>query len=47
MPHNKELLTVNQIEEILERMPDYKLAGEIQRLHISTERGLAYLPLSA
>ena len=31
---------------ILERMPDYELAGEIQRLHISTERGLAYLPLS-
>ena len=33
-------------EEIFRRIPDYELAGEAERLYISTERGLARLPLS-
>lgn len=33
-------------EAIFERMPDYELAGEVERLYISPERGLARLPLS-
>ncbi len=33
-------------EEIFRRTPHYELAGEVQRLHISTERGLERLPLS-
>ena len=33
-------------EIVLSRIPDYQLAGEVERLYISTERGLARLPLS-
>lgn len=32
-------------EMILDRIPEYELAGDIDRLYISTERGLAHLPL--
>ncbi len=34
------------LEVIFERVPRFRLAGEIERLHISTERGLARLPLA-
>ncbi len=33
-------------EEVFRRMPSYSLAGEPQRVYISTERGLAGLPLA-
>ena len=33
-------------EAVLDRIPDYRLAGPVERLHISTERGLAHLPLA-
>ena len=34
------------LEVIFERVPRFRLAGEVERLHISTERGLAALPLA-
>lgn len=34
------------LEVIFERVPRFRLAGEVERLHISTERGLARLPLA-
>ena len=34
------------LEVIFERVPHFRLAGEVERLHISTERGLARLPLA-
>lgn len=34
------------LEVIFERVPNFRLAGEVERLHISTERGLARLPLA-
>ena len=34
------------LEVIFERVPNFRLAGEPERLHISTERGLASLPLA-
>lgn len=34
------------LEAIFERVPRFRLAGEPERLHISTERGLAGLPLA-
>lgn len=34
------------LEAIFERVPQFRLAGEVERLHISTERGLARLPLA-
>ena len=34
------------LEVIFERVPHFRLAGEPERLHISTERGLASLPLA-
>lgn len=34
------------LEEIFRRAPGFEVAGEIKRLHISTERGLSSLPLS-
>lgn len=34
------------LEVIFERVPHFRLAGEVERLHISTERGLASLPLA-
>ena len=33
-------------EAVFEKVPRFRLAGDIERLHISTERGLARLPLS-
>ena len=33
-------------EMILSRIPEYEIAGQVERLSISTERGLAHLPLS-
>ena len=34
------------LEVIFERVPRFRLAGEVERLRISTERGLARLPLA-
>ena len=34
------------LEVIFERVPRFRLAGDVERLHISTERGLAALPLA-
>lgn len=34
------------LEVVFERVPHFRLAGEVERLHISTERGLARLPLA-
>ena len=34
------------LKMVLSQIPDYQVAGEVERLHISTERGLARLPLS-
>ncbi|MEX1124556.1 MAG: cytochrome P450, partial [Acidimicrobiia bacterium] len=33
------------LELVLDRIPDYEVAGEIERMYISTERGLARLPV--
>lgn len=33
-------------EMVFDRIPDYRLAGDVERLYISTERGLAGLPLT-
>jgi len=33
------------LEVVLDRIPDYEIAGEIERMYISTERGLARLPV--
>lgn len=34
------------LEVIFARVPHFRLAGDVERLHISTERGLARLPLA-